>query len=94
MTPVEYAAEKLERWKRALHEQRDCEAALALARKKRNHGLILELMPQVEFLRTKADLLLADAVKAKSLLGDQAFIPSEWLITAPDQVPDQQREDD
>lgn len=93
MTPSEYAAEKLATWKRALHEQRDVEAALTAARKKRQHSLILKLMPEVEFLRTKADLLLADAVKAKSLLGDQPFFPSDWLITAPDHTPDTNDED-
>lgn len=92
MTPTEYAAEKLAEWKRALQEQREVEAALATARKKRKHEVILELMPQVEFLRTKADLLLADAVRAKCLLGDQPFVPSEWLITAPDPSPGDQED--
>lgn len=86
MTPTEYAEARIAQWKRALQEQRDVEASLATARKNRNHELILELQPQVESLRTKADLLLADAVKAKSLLGDQ-FVPSEWLMTSPDQPP-------
>lgn len=90
MTPTEYAAEKLAQWKRALQEQREAEAALAAARKKRKHELILELMPQVEFLRTMADLLLADAVKAKCLLGDQIFLASEWLVTDPDALPGSQ----
>lgn len=59
-----------------------------MARKKQKHELIVELMPQVEFLPTKAELLLAEAVNAKCLLGDQPFVPSEWLITAPDAPPD------
>lgn len=87
MTPNEYAAEKLAAWKRALQEQREIEAALAAARKERKHELILALMPEVEFLRTKADLLLADAVKARCLLGDQPFLASEWLVTDPDSLP-------
>lgn len=84
MTPNQYASQKLELWKQALHEQRDAEAALAAARRKKRHELILSLIPQVEFLRTKADLLLADAVKARCLLDDEPFLASEWMITAPD----------
>lgn len=83
MTPGDYAAEKLAMWKRALQEQRDAESALAAARKARKHALILELMPLVDLLRDKADLLLADAVKVQCLLRDQPF-PSGWLITGPE----------
>lgn len=76
MTPLEFAAEKHAMWQRALREQRDAEALLAAARKKQNHHLILELMPKVAFLRTKADLLLADAVKIMCLWREQSALSS------------------
>lgn len=87
MTPIEYVAEELSKWQRALQEQREAEAALEAARKKRKHALIIELMPKIDLLRTKADLLLADAVKLMCLLRDGA-LASDWLITAPDAPPD------
>ena len=76
MTPSEYAADEIAAWQRALEEQRYAESALAAARRGRKHELILELLPQVHSLRTKADLLLADAVTLMCLFRD-ARVPGE-----------------
>lgn len=83
MTPGEYAKKELSRWQHALEEQRRAEAALDAATKARRHALIMELMPKVDLLQTKADLLLADTVKLMCLMRDGA-LPSDWLITEPD----------
>jgi hypothetical protein len=60
-----YAAEELALWEHALAEQREAEAELDNARSKRLRKRVRELLPQVSALRTRADLLLAEAIKVK-----------------------------
>jgi hypothetical protein len=80
ITPSEYAFDELALWQRALQEQRDAESSLEEARKGRQHARILELMPQVQTLRTTADLLLAEAVKVMRSFQEMPVI-TEWLTT-------------
>jgi hypothetical protein len=60
-----YAAEELSLWEPALREQRRAEEELDGARRIRRPKLVIELMPVVQALKTRADLLLAEAVKVK-----------------------------
>ncbi len=65
MTPSDYAAEELALWERALAEQRKVERELAAARRARTVAEHYALLRKQQELRTRADLLLAEAVKKK-----------------------------
>lgn len=70
MTPTEYAQEELSVWERALEEQRAAERELQQARTARAATRVRELLPQVHALATRADLLLAQAVRVKCTFRD------------------------
>ena len=78
MTPTDYAHSELATWEQALREQREAEEQLNAARQKRQPQRVLDLMPQVEALRLRADLLLAEAVMAKCEFSDQRFVTA-WV---------------
>lgn len=65
MTPSDYAAEELAMWERALAEQRKVERELAAARRARTVAQHYALLRKQQELRTRADLLLVEAVKKK-----------------------------
>jgi hypothetical protein len=76
MTPTDYATDELSLWQQALREQRQAEEELDAARRKRRPKRVIELMPVLQALRTRADLLLAEAVKVKC-----SFTAAKELIT-------------
>jgi hypothetical protein len=57
------ASAALAAWEAALQEQRDAERKFAAAHEKEDRQTILALSAEVDALRTRADLLLAEAVK-------------------------------
>jgi len=63
MVNTAYPAESFETWEASMKELRAAERELDLARKARSRTVIV-LRARVEALRTRADLLLADTVKA------------------------------
>jgi hypothetical protein len=67
-------------WEAALREQRQAEDQLELARQRGPHPRVTELLTHVEALRTRADLLLAEAVKVKCTFRDHTF-PGFWAST-------------
>jgi hypothetical protein len=76
MTPTDYAVDELSLWQQALREQRQAEEELNAARRKRRPKRVIEMMPVLQTLRTRADLLLAEAVKMKC-----SFTTAKELIT-------------
>lgn len=74
MTPTDYAVEELSIWEQALRTQREAEAEFDEARRERRPQRVIELMPQLQALRTRTDLLLADAVKVKCSFTEQKFV--------------------
>lgn len=74
MTPSEFAAEELAQWEVALHQQRDAEQELDKARAARAWVRVIKLRPQVRSLRTRADLLLAQAVNVKCTFRDHRMV--------------------
>ena len=73
MTPSDYAHEELALWERALQDQREAERGLQNARSERARSRVQELLPQVHALTTRADLLLAEAVRVKCTFRDHSF---------------------
>ena len=70
MTPSDFAADELALWERALERQHAAERQLQRAR---NRGALLKMfhiLRQLRHLRTRADLLLAHAVKKKCAARD------------------------
>jgi hypothetical protein len=65
VTPSEFAAVELALWEQALQEQRNAERRLEQARRKGPRLQVVALTSQVESLRIRADLLLAEAVQAQ-----------------------------
>jgi hypothetical protein len=65
VTPSEFAAVELALWEQALQEQRNAERRLEQARRKGPRLHVIALTSQVEALRIRADLLLAEAVQAQ-----------------------------
>lgn len=65
MTPSDYAAEELALWERALREQRKVERELPMARQAKTVAQYYSLFRRQQELRTRADLLLVEAVKKK-----------------------------
>jgi hypothetical protein len=87
MTPTDFAAVELELWAQALSEQRLAEEELEAARRRRRNELVIELIPQLHELRTRADLLLAEAVKVKCAFRHRSA-KSGWVsTTVPGVVP-------
>jgi hypothetical protein len=78
VTPTDYAIAELTSWEQALRLQRELEEQLQAARQKNLPEAVLDLMPQVQVSRTRADLLLARAVKVKCEFRDQRFITA-WV---------------
>jgi hypothetical protein len=66
MRPSDFAVEELALWERALQEQREAEERLVAARATAAGPALMELVEEVQELRTKADLLLANAARAKA----------------------------
>ena len=60
--PMKYAAKELARWQSALNEQREAERHLNEIRRRGPRSHAVQLLYRVERLRTRADLLLAEAV--------------------------------
>jgi hypothetical protein len=65
VNPSEFAPEDLSLWHDALLKQREAEARLAAAVEAKAVSQVMELLPEVDALRTVADLLLAEAVRLK-----------------------------
>jgi hypothetical protein len=65
VNPSEFAPEDLSLWHDALLQQREAEARLAAAVEAKAMSQVIELLPEVDALRTVADLLLAEAVRRK-----------------------------
>src|SRR3954462_15546708 len=72
MTPSEYAADEIALWERALRDQRDAESQLEAASLIGNPREMHELRYVVASLRTRADLLLAEAVRVMCAFRDGA----------------------
>lgn len=81
MTPTEYAAYEISMWEAALQQHRKAERQLESARRTGPRGRVIALLPQVEALRTKADLLLAEAVKVKCSFRDDRIVMA-WFTSA------------
>jgi len=60
--PMKYAAEELARWQSALNDQREAERHLNEVRRRGPRSHAVQLLSRVDRLRTRADLLLAEAV--------------------------------
>jgi hypothetical protein len=78
MTQTAYAADELSLWEEALREQRQAERELEMARKNGRRRRVVELIPQVQALTTRADLLLAEAVHVKCTFRDDS-IATAWV---------------
>ncbi len=85
MTPTDYAIAELACWEQALQDQREAEAQLSAARQHRRAQRIHELLPQVRALKTRADLLLAEAVKVKCAFRDERFVTA-WVSSTQSHV--------
>ena len=79
--------EELSLWEQALREQSQAERELGIARRKGLRRRVVELMPQVETLTTRADLLLADAVHVKCTFRDDAFA-TVWVSSTQSELGD------
>lgn len=88
MQPSDYAAEELALWEQALVEQREAERDLEQAREKRQAKRVLELRPQVEALRTRADLLLAEAIRVKCSFRNDSMATAWVSSTQPSTLDD------
>jgi hypothetical protein len=83
VTATDYAATELALWEQALREQQDTEEQLMAAYDERRYQRALALLPEAKALRTRADLLLAEAVKVKCTFRDQRFLDSSMSTTSP-----------
>lgn len=88
MTPTDYATDELDRWEQALGEQRRAEEELDAARQRRRPKRVIELMPVLRALRTRADLLLAEAVKVKCSFTAQKLLTDWGSTTQPGALQD------
>lgn len=70
ITPSEFAIDELALWTRALREQREAEDELDAARAVTGSPLLYELIELVGVLRTRTDLLLAEAVRVMCAFRD------------------------
>jgi hypothetical protein len=83
VTPSDYAATELALWEQALREQQATEDQLVAAYAERQYQRALALVPEARALRTKADLLLAEAVKVKCTFRDHRFADDAVSTTCP-----------
>jgi hypothetical protein len=70
MKPSDFAIEELALWERALKEQHQAEERLMGAHTTVVGPALSELVEQVQELRTKTDLLLAETARIKALYRD------------------------
>jgi hypothetical protein len=91
MTPSDYAYEELQLWEQALREQRQAEEQLQNARQRRARARVRELLAQVHALTTRADLLLAEAVKVKCTFRDDRLAGVSASTTRPSEVTPSER---
>ena len=89
MTPTDYAIEELALWEQSLRKQREAEEEFDEARRRRRPQRVIELMPQLQALRTRTDLLLANAVKVKCSFTDQKFVRAWASSTQPGALQDE-----
>jgi hypothetical protein len=73
VTPTDFAAEEIALWEQALREQQFVEEVVTAARATRQMARVIELAPEVRALRTRADLLLAEAIKVKCTFRDHRW---------------------
>jgi hypothetical protein len=73
VTPTDFAAEEIALWEQALREQRLLEEVVTAARATQQMARVIELAPEVRALRTRADLLLAEAVNVKCMFRDHRW---------------------
>lgn len=73
MTPTDFAAEELALWEQALRDQKRAEEDFKAAHIRGPSRCGVELMRELHARRTKADLLLAKAVKVKCAFRDRVF---------------------
>lgn len=88
MTPTDYASYELALWQGALSEQRELEDDVNAARKCGDWVRVVELRAELEGQRTRADLLLAEAVKVKCTFRDHQFSAADLEPTQPDALRD------
>lgn len=81
VTPTEFAEIELALWEQALRAQQDAELRLERARHKGPRERVFALMSEVEALRTRADLLLAEAVRVKCSFRDGGAESDEFTST-------------
>jgi hypothetical protein len=92
VTPTDYAVEELAIWEQALRTQREAETEFDEARRERRPQRVIELMPQLQALRTRTDLLLAEAVKAKCSFTEQKIVRAWAGSTQPGALHDETTE--
>lgn len=73
MTPTDFAAEELALWEQALRDQKRAEEDFNAAHIRGPSRSGVELLRELHARRTKADLLLAKAVKVKCAFRDRGF---------------------
>ncbi|NKE68808.1 hypothetical protein RAMLITH_23575 [Ramlibacter sp. RBP-2] len=84
MTPSEFAEDEFAEWDEALLAQRMAERALEAALPTASPDELAALLGQVRALRTRADLMLADAVQLKCSYRDSKMAALEsWETDAP-----------
>lgn len=77
MTPSEFAEDEFAEWDAALLAQRMAERALEAAMPTASPDELAALLRQVRALRTRADLMLADAVQLKCTYRDSKLAALE-----------------
>jgi len=94
--PMKYAAEELARWQAALNEQREAERQLQQVRRRGPRAQAAQLLHRVDRLRTRADLLLAEAVGVMCAVRDgrvNADAPTSTRMDLPDRRQNGTRDD-
>jgi hypothetical protein len=86
VTPSEFAAVELALWEQALQEQHTAERHLEQARRKGPRLHVAALTSQVEALRVRAALLLAEAVQAQCDFRHGGPVDDEMTSTRMDLV--------
>lgn len=70
MTPTDFAADELALWERAMEQQHAAQRQLERARNRGSLLKVFQILRELRHLRTRADLLLAHAVKRKCAARD------------------------
>ncbi|HEY0887244.1 MAG TPA: hypothetical protein VGE20_18265 [Ramlibacter sp.] len=84
MTPSEFAEDEFAEWDEAMLAQRMAERALEAAMPTASPDELAALLEQVRALRSRADLMLADAVQLKCSYRDSKMAALEsWETDAP-----------